>query len=479
MNAPYARSAANLIFSGWYWAVILILAVVRIYAVAAYDGTGFPDRFLYLNYADMILSGSTWLHELEVDPLPSTGFRAIGFPLILAAAKFVSGDHFVFVVQCLQTFVSLIACTYLFAAVSRLLLSDAGAFIATLGYGLSVGLAYETSLLPDSIFISCWIIIVSVCVIRWLDRRPLSLVSALLLGLLALPIVCMRGNGIHMLILAVPVITLASIDRSAGWVRPAAACILVFLPGLVAYAGVMEWNRYRTGDAFFTTGGQIALVQPVFEMARLGAEPFEGDDPLRTAIRTHAPDLTYEQIYDVNRHLFSDQGMSPHDIARANMSLYLDTVFDNPAIFARMWFRNFDEKFASGLINPAFGLNQAHLLMTGDRAFPGYSTIMRGGAQGPTNYIYAGLYTVGLLLSVVIFAAAVLLAPLRIIRRTVLARLDRPTIAAAALWIVSIMVHAYYGALFVELRYVVMTVPFLAAVGLWSFRPRDSGSFRR
>jgi|GEM_PF-2194976 len=479
MNALVLRSVTNLFFSGWFWAVILILTAVRIYGIIAYDGTGFPDRFFYLHYSDLILTETWWLHEIAQEPLPVTAFRAIGYPLVIAAAKLIAGEGFVSLIQSVQAFVSLAACAILFAALSRLTASNMKAGLAVLGYGLSVGLSYELSLLTDSLFLSCWIILVSVCLLHWLEKQPFSLFDALTIGLLALVMTSFRGNGIHMVLLAVPLVALAVFNRQASILRLGFVGILILLPSLAAYAGIAEWNRYRTGERFFTTGAQIALNQPVFAMARLGADPFQGDDPLRTAIREIAPELTYEQIYQVNTHLYSSEGMTPHQIASANTALYLDTVFENPGVFGRMWLRNFDEKFATGLINPAFGLNQAHLLATGDRAFPGFSSIVKGDSPGFTNIAYAAVYGVGIVLSVVVFAAAILLAPVRLIFRFLSGNPDRFTVGISALWIVSILVHAYYGALWVELRYVIMTAPLLAAIGLWAIRPgRTTPSFR-
>ncbi len=457
---------------GWFWSALALIVTVRVVAVAAYPATGFPDRLGYLAYADIIRSGTDWLFTAaQTSPLPEILFRAPGYPLILATIQTVFGDSgFAAAIQALQCAAMAAACIPLFGAIRRLTNAPVAA-ASVIGFGTSVTLAYELSLLPDAWSIAAWLALLSVCLIHWLDRSRMTLGRALALGALGIYIVMARGNGLHLLLLTAPIAALAALQPGAPHRTRAAMLAAIFLPGLICYSAVSQWNAFRTGERFFTTGAQIALVQPVFRMAKLGATPFEGDDVLARAVRLHAPDLRYDQIYDVNRALFVDHGMTPKQIADANVQLYLNTVATFPGAFARMWLRNFDDKLAVGLINPAFGLNEAHRLVLGERVFAGFSAIVKRSDGGIPAYFYALLYAVGMAVSLPLFVAAVLGAPVRALvalRRGI----TRADLAVAALWLTSIAVVAYYCALFVELRYVVMVSPFMAAIGAWTLRRR-------
>lgn len=455
--------------TSWFWIAIGGIIAVRIVAVAFYPATGFPDRFGYLAYAETILTGTEWLHQAyDGSPLPGTAFRAPGYPLILAGLQILFGQQgFALAVQILQCAATVLACLPLFDAARRLV-GPAAAALTVLGFGLSVTVAYELSILPDAFLIAAWIALLSITAIHWLDRRPMKPAAALLLGLMAVYVVMARGNGLHLLLLTLPVVLLATCQPGQRRDRRAVSLLLVYLPGFLAYGAVSQWNEYRTGERFFTTGGQIAMVQPVIRMAELGASPFVGDDLLRRTIREHAPDLSYEQIYDVDRALSAEHGLTPNQIANANVRLYLDTVIAFPAAFARMWVSNFDDKFAIGLVNPAFGLHEAHRLVLGERAVPGFSAILKRGEGGVAAIPYAILYALGMLVSIVIFAAAALGTPIRFALAWRQGTLDRRAVLSAALWITCAAVIAYYCALFLVLRYVIMLSPFLIAIGVWT-----------
>lgn len=448
----------------WFWATLALLAAVRLAAIAIYDGEGFPDRFNYLAYSDEILSGTEWLRTVAADPLSMTAFRAPGYPILLAGVRAVSDTHHVLILQLLQTTAMLGACAATYGVAARLLPHRWMAAVSVCALGLSVALAYEMSILADSLSIAAWVALVAIGARHWLDGTRPSWTGIAGLAILALVIVSVRGNGIHLVLLTLPVLG-AALIAGAGPGRGIAKIAAVLLPGVVLYLGAAEWNRARTGEAFFTTGAQIAMVQPTFEMARRGADAFNGDDPVSVAARAHAPTLDYGEIYEINRILYVERGMTQKQIADANVALYLKTVFGHPGAFVSMWFGNFDDKLAIGLLNPAFGLQEAHQLQTGERLVPGFSKIVKRGEGGPIAIVYAIVYGVLGILSVVVFAAGILIAPILAARRI---RGDDNARVLLSLWLVSFAAIAYYGALFVELRYLIMTTPFITILGIWT-----------
>lgn len=451
--------------SPWFLFPFFAVTLIKLAALAVYPDTGFPDRHLYLAYADILLSQSDWFVQMEHSALPVTGFRAIGYPLILAAGKLLAGEGFGVLIRCLQVLAALGAAVLVYRASFSLTDRRWTAALGMLSFALSVALAYELSYLPDSLTISAWVGILAMAVLIARDRS-LTKGRLLFIALSAIVVIGLRGNGLHLLMLLSPVFIAGLWRTKKSRARHATLLILAMLPGLVFYNAIAEWNRYRTGERFFTTGAQIALVQPVFEMARRGARPFDGNTPYATAIRTHAPDLHYEQIYDVNRSLFTDHGMTPKEIADTNIRHYLETVVHNPGVFAEMWIGNFDDKFALGLINPAFGLHQAHQLVTGDRVFPGFSKIVKNWDGSVSALGFALVYGLGLILSVVIFLAALVGTPIRVWCDRKSQSLD--WLIAGTLWLACLGVIAYYCALFVELRYLIMLNPFLTLLGLWA-----------
>lgn len=458
----------------WFWATLALLAAVRMAAIAIYDGEGFPDRFNYLAYSDEILSGTEWLRTVVADPLSMTAFRAPGYPVLLTGVRAMSETHHVLILQILQALAMMGACAAVYGLAARLLPRRWMASASVTALGLSVVLAYEMSILADSLSIAAWVALVAIGARHWIDGSRPSWLGILGMAILAMVIVSVRGNGIHLVLLTLPVLGIALVV-TAGPARGLAKIAAILLPGVVLYLGVAEWNRARTGEAFFTTGAQIAMVQPTFEMARRGADAFQGDDPVSAAVRAHAPTLSYGEIYAINDILYREHGMTQKAIADANIDLYLKTVFGHPAAFASMWVANFDDKLAIGLLNPAFGLHEAHQLQTGERLVPGFSKIVKRGEGGPAAIAYAIAYGVLGIVSIVVFVAGVLVAP---VLAALAARKDKNAQVLLSLWLVSFAAIAYYGALFVELRYLIMTTPFIALLGFWTMA-RAVAAWRR
>ena len=100
--------------SHWFWGTLTLLAVTRLIAVTLYSPTGFPDRLGYLDYSDIILSGTQWLHTLEQSHLPTTSFRAMGYPIILTGMRIITGGAFDTAIQVLQCGATLLSCALLF-----------------------------------------------------------------------------------------------------------------------------------------------------------------------------------------------------------------------------------------------------------------------------------------------------------------------------------------------------------------------------
>jgi len=455
----------------WFPAALCVAAGSRLWAFATYPVPAFPDSQGYLSYAQRILTDPSIWHRMGPEPLELSGLRTIGYPALLALAQWFSGDEGLVLVQILQCVVFVLACVFLFRAGHALTRSAPAAFLAVAGTAVGYGVTYDLAILPDSLGISAWIALAALGSLMVQDRRRAGAGAFLVCGILLLGMTALRGNGLHMGLLLLPLFVLAAWRRIPTWLGRLGALAGFLLPAILFQAAIMQWNHYRTGEYFYSSGGVLALMQPVQRMQASDPSVVEGPGELRALMRELNPRGEYAPLYEVAREMAIRHGMTAPQVQAAALSLLKETVRDHPAAFARVFLRNFDDKFAQGLINPALGLNEAHFLLTDRRVFPGFSRLVKGQAEGLTDWAYTVIYALGIAVSLILFLGA-LSIPAQLLWRW---RDNVDGVRATVLlclWFAVFGGLAYYCALFMELRYVVMFQPWTILLGCIALRFR-------
>lgn len=450
----------------------LFYILSRTILLAIYDGGGFPDSAHYWDYAERILSeGWTLLSApVEHDVFDVTLFRAPGYPLLLALSISIFADHAAHAVMLLQSATIFTAALFLYRASDALGLPRWLSLSTIFGYWTSFSFAYEVSILTDPLISASWLTIVALSLHAWATRSTLSARTLVLLFLCFLVLISFRTNGFHLALFTAPCLLLGFWVTKG--VRRWVGLALVILPILLVQSSIGLWNQSRTGVWFQSAGARTVALQATFGMARLGPVEFEGGTQTEQAIKDIARDYSWPEVLQITDQLVTKQGVPAWIAASEAVELYLRTLHNHPDLFWRMWLRNFQEKFALSLINPAFGVTEGHHLRTGDRFIPGYSKIMKGetSASVPAylHWVYAGSYSVFAFGSVLLFVFALLGTPLWIATQVFGNREKSSRLAygVLALWCSALAVPVYYQAIYVELRYLTMTAPLFTLLGL-------------
>ncbi len=456
----------------WLILTLILAASSRILALTFYDVPGFPDSNGYRTYADMILNDPEFWEKINISGLTVTGLRSIGYPGLLAIATGASGDARETALQFIQCLAFTLACWPLFAAANAVLKSPVQAFLTVMSITFSYGVAFDLAILPDGLFKSAWIASAALAILLVMKPGPYFRTRLITISSLFILMVSLRGNGNHMALLLFPLIGLAVFANTKGLTNRLFWLGMVFIPMFFFQAGISSWNEKRAGTYFYTAGGALALMQPVTKMQARDPEVVSGPGELPALMRELNPTAEYAPLYAVVEALNKRHGYSLVEIQSLATSLYLQSVVNHPGIFFQMFVRNFDDKFALGLVNPALGFNEGDYLITNDRVFPGFSKIFRGALSLP-NLLYGLTYLGFAILSVLLTVFALFITPCFAVKRLYSGHEDRSDHETGrhktvfAVWISLFLGIAYYCALFVELRYLAAFQPFAAILGLY------------
>ena len=140
--------------------VIWLLAVIKIALLLAYYPIPSPDTADYVQIADEILSGWTWIHTVNFADGVSvqTAYRMIGYPLAIAASKLLFGTHWQLALVTVQITLSLVASWSFFRLCLLLTRSMVVVQLAVFASATGLGLVVDQSLLSDSFFCSIMIL---------------------------------------------------------------------------------------------------------------------------------------------------------------------------------------------------------------------------------------------------------------------------------------------------------------------------------
>jgi hypothetical protein len=454
-SAPQSSFSAPLLI-----AALLFLFALKLAALIGFGPTIVIDSRDYIGYADQILSGAFRHVDLASDaaiPYPPndpqlTLYRPIGYPAVVAAAKIIAPFHWATTVVLFQFAVSLFAT----AMVYRLARSfGLGAWISlgvAAAYATSLQFVVDQTIASDSLCASTMTIAACILAQVALRQMPPRLPPLLAAGVLIAVSFLMR-DVIALEVLGLFPLIMAAAFSARGWTRGAAAFVLTLLPLIGTYVGYMEWNRARIGDALITTVPQWVLLDPLVRASQYDPTLFAGTSPIDQVGRRVAKNYTLDDSGEANRILHREYGWTAPQIAHEVTRAYFRAWIDHPAAMIHHVLHFLTETQLHQAVRPTETVRDVLLWNTGsDHEFGREAAVRAGNWWMIPAVIFHRLFEA---ISTVVFAAFLLVTPVRLVREGVTAQ----TAASAGLWVAYLTCLTMHAAVSLQPRYL---LPFLA-----------------
>jgi hypothetical protein len=346
-------------------AIAAFLAAVIAVKLAVLFGVGptvWPDTGGYLAFADAIQHGQA-LRPLDLThgpAAPDLVFRLAGYPLVLAITKLISPAHYREVTVIVQIALNILAVTLIITVLEKLNFKTAQILLALGLYLFSDSLLLDNSLLSDSVYASLFNIVVFSLLGCLAARWRLTATGAAVLGVVWGFSTWTRDSGLYLTYLPVILLLLIARDSAATdrhRLGPLLAFVVVALGMAGAYAG---FNKYRTGEFFFSITGIENWLRPAFDMAQNGyAKPFTGNDLVSRTVREGMLNYDYPSQLAVVERLHRRCQCPPTQLETIVFDEYLATVWRHPFAYLREVWRNFHYFGLVGLVaDPVATLNQ-------------------------------------------------------------------------------------------------------------------------
>jgi len=452
-SAPQTSPSASLLV-----AALLLLLAFKVAVLATFGPTIAPDSRDYIGYADQILSGAFRHVDLASDAIPLTLYRPIGYPAVVAAAKIIAPVHWAEAVVLFQFAVSLFATAMVYRLARCLGLGGWLGLGVAAAYATSLQFVVDQTIASDSLCASTLTIAACILAERAVRRappRPLPLLAA---GALLAASFLMR-DVIAFVALGLVPLALASVAGANGWPRRAAAFILVFVPLIGSYVGYVEWNRSRVGAAVVTTVAQWSLLDPLVRASRYDPTFFSGEDPIAQTGRRVARDFTLDESLEANKILHRDFGWDAARIRREVTSAYLRAWVDHPGAMMRHALGFLSESQLHQAVRPTETVRDVLLWNTGsDQVFAREAAVRAGNWWMVPAVIVHRLCEA---VSTLVFAAFLLVTPLRLVREGVTAQ----TGASAGLWFAYLTCLGLHTVVAVHPRYLLPVLAGSIVVG--------------
>jgi 4-amino-4-deoxy-L-arabinose transferase-like glycosyltransferase len=442
--------------------VFAIVIAVKLGVLLAFGPATQYDTADYVGYADAILSGEFRHVDLATDPMPITLRRPIGYPVVIAAAKIVTGPYWSWAVVLFQYAVSLLAT----AMVYRL----ARAF--HLGVWLSVGVVaaqatamqfvVDQAVLSDSLTASTITIATCILGLITLRREPASLLAYLGAGALIAAAFLIRD------VIAYVAAGLVPLAAAAAWVQPArlrqwAAGALVFLPLIATNIAYVEWNHTRVGAAVVTSTSQAVLFGALIEAAHYDHSIFSGSTPIDEVGRALLKNMEAGQhgyevdaTVDLHRDYGWDATRMSHEVTLA----YLHAWLDHPRAMIFHIFHHISETQLHQAVRPIETVRDVLLWNTGSSHDFGAERAVKNGNWWMIPAVIANWLV--MTASVFVFGAFLVVTPIRLLREGWTAE----TSVSAGFWCFYLAVGLLYAAVHLEPRYLTPVVAGSTVIGV-------------
>jgi len=321
-----------------------------------------PDTEAYISFADAILAHGQVFDHVDFAGGPAAPilvFRLAGYPLVLAAAKLISPQYYGQITALFQILLNILAMVIMVRVLAGLSFATPQIVSAIGLYAFSDSLLFDNSLLSDSIYSSFFNIVVFALLGHLVAGSRLTLVGASALGLLWGFSTWIRDSGIYLTYLPIGLLIAIAVRAPAGNLRRFGH-LFTFIIAIFAMTGAYSgFNKYRTGEFFFSITGVENWLRPVFDMAQYGyADPFNDDDLVSQTVREGMPYEYPAQVVFVEK-LHQRCGCTPRQLQSLVFRKYLTTVTHHPIGYIRVVWRNFHFFGLVGLLaDPIATINQ-------------------------------------------------------------------------------------------------------------------------
>jgi hypothetical protein len=441
-------------------AALVLLLALKLAALVAFGPTIVNDSRDYIGYADQILSGAFRHVDLASDaaiPYPPndpqlTLYRPIGYPAVIAAAKIIAPTHWATTVVLFQFAVSLFATAMVYRLARCFGLSGWVSLGVAAAYATSLQFVVDQAIASDSLCASTMTIAVCILAEVALGRalpRPLRLLAAgalIAVSFLMRDVIALEVAGL------VP-LTAATAFPAHGWTRRAAAFVLALLPVVATYIGYMEWNRARIGAAVITTVPQWVLLDALVRASQYDPALFSGTSLIDQVGHRVAKNYNLDESGEANRILHREYGWTAPQIAHEVTRAYFRAWVDHPRAMIRHVLHFLTETQLHQAVRPTETVRDVLLWNIGSDHQFGREAAVRAGNWWMIPGVIFHRVCEGI--STVVFAAFLLVTPLRLVREGVTAQVA----TLAGLWVAYLTCLGMHAAVSLQPRYL---LPFLA-----------------
>ncbi|MEN8236176.1 MAG: hypothetical protein ABFQ95_01285 [Pseudomonadota bacterium] len=422
------------------------LALTKIFLIWQFGPLYLPDSGLYLSFATKILTSTSWLSHANF----ITEFRIIGYPALIAFAKLINSSYFDYIIITAQSCLSLVAIFLLFRLSYLVTNSTLASIFVGFAY-FSASLTWDLSMLTDSFYASLFSITLTILATHSFKKTTPSMLTALGLGTLLATSILIRESGLYFCLFPLTILTTTLLVCKLPAAKKICTVALFLLPICSTYTTYTNWNYYRTGHSFLTTGNQSALLQPIVKVGRYtDRNIFDGNHPLDVAASSFIKKHEWSEVFPLISKIREEYSLSSYEISDAVKHKFFQSLARHPHVYIK--YILIEMIYASATVfNPANGLLG---ILTSEWIERPHS-----GAQLDINHVNPILKIANrafYAVSVILFALFCLLIPAKLLSDYVTRIPITPRfIALLQLWFTFLGMHGAYWLVHWEQRYTV------------------------
>lgn len=269
--------------SGSHLQLVFLAVALKLALLLAFGPLQQPDSGMYIAYAELILKGGEWSHQIDLHFPHASTFRMIGYPAVIATFQAVFGSYWDWALVTVQSAAGLLTMTLVFRAGRLITGSGRLGCVAAGLYLLSPALQLDLFVLTDSLYGHLLAILTALLVIWSCEDRRVTVARVLGCGLLLALAMVIRSATMPLGLLFVAPFTVWV--WKSGLKTGALMLVLFLLPLMTVDQGYKAWNKARGGEAFLTTDTMFALLQPLIVLEAKGVPAFAGQTVLDRSAR--------------------------------------------------------------------------------------------------------------------------------------------------------------------------------------------------